>query len=342
VAAGTFVHRYSVAVTLAAFTALLSRSAIAAQPSAGNPAMYPAKPIRLIVAQPPGGSTDITMRLFAQKVGESLGQQMVVDNRASGGVGSVATLTTVARANPDGYTLLAVTPSFTFAPALVKNMTVDPLKDFAAVTQLTRAPYLLVGFGGSPIKSVRELIAYAKAQPGKLYLGATNIGSGTHLVAMRFLTEAGIRTETTYVPYKGVAAALLDLMSGRIDISVAGIVSAIPLLKTGRLRALGMSSAKRSALLPDLPTLAEQGLPGYEAWAFEGWAAPAKTPVATLNVLSAEAAKAARAASIADKYRDDGAEALGSSPEAFQRFIAQEVPQWRKLVKELGISVDAE
>ena len=303
---------------------------------------YPHKPIRLIVPQPPGGSTDLTMRLFAQKVSEALGQQIVVDNRASGGVGSVATLTTVAKASPDGYTLLAVTPSFTFAPALVKDLMVDPVKDFVAVTQLTRSPYLLVGFPGSPIKSVKEMIAYAKARPGKLNIGATNVGSGTHLVTMKFLTAAGIRKESTYVPYKGVGPALLDAMAGRLDASMGGIISAGPLVKAGKLRALGVSSAQRSKLIPDLPTIAEQGVPGYDATAFEGWAAPAKTPANILNRLSAEASKAAKSPSIADKYRDEGAEALGSRPEEFQRFIAQEVPQWRKLVKELGITVAAE
>ena len=235
-----------------------------------------------------------------------------------------------------------MTPSFTFAPALVKDLAVDPVRDFSAVTQLTRSPYLLVGFPGSPIKSVKELIAYAKAQPGKLNVGATNIGSGTHLVAMRFLTEAGIRAESTYVPYKGVGPALLDLMAGRIDASIAGIISAGPLAKSGKLRALGVSSARRSPLLPDLPTIAEQGVPGYEAVAFEGWAAPAKTPVAVLNRLSAEASRAARFAAIADKYREEGAEAVGSAPDDFRRFIAQEVPQWRKLVKALGITAAAE
>lgn len=325
-------------ITPALFVALALSTAVPAQPLAN----YPTKPIRLIVAQPPGGSTDITMRLFAQKVSESIGQQIVVDNRASGGVGSVPSLTMVARAAPDGYTLLAVTPSFTFAPALVKGLAIDPVRDFAAVTQLTRSPYLLAGFSGSNVKSVRELIAYAKAHPGKLSIGATNIGSGTHLVAMRFLTESGIRAESTYVPYKGVAPALLDVMSGRIDAAMAGIVSAVPLLKTGKLRALGMSSARRSSLLPDLPTIAEQGVTGFEAWAFEGWAAPAKTPPAVLQRLGAEAARAAASATIADRYKADGAEALGSSPESFQRFIAQEVPLWRRLVKELSISVEAE
>ena len=224
----------------------------------------------------------------------------------------------------------------------LQSIGVDTEEDFAAVTQLTRSPYLLVGFPGSPIKSAKELVAYAKARPGKLNIGATNIGSGTHLVAMRFLTEAGIRAESTYVPYKGVGPALLDLMAGRIDASIAGIISAGPLVRSGKLRALGVSSARRSTFLPDLPTIAEQGVPGFEAAAFEGWAAPAKTPVAVLNRLSAEAARAAKSETIAGKYRDDGAEALGSTPEEFRRFIAQEVPQWRKLVKELGITAAAE
>jgi tripartite-type tricarboxylate transporter receptor subunit TctC len=217
-------------------------------------------------------------------------------------------------------------------------LTVDPIKDFAPVTQLTRSPYLLVTYQGHTLKSVKDLIAAAKANPGKLNFGATTVGSGTHLVTMWFLSAAGIRNEATYVPYKGVAPALVDLMAGRIDASMAGVISLGAHLKSGKLRPLGVSSAQRSLLFPDLPTIAEQGVPGYAAYAFEGWAAPAKTPVAILNRLSAQAAQVARSPAMAEKYKEDGAERLGSSPEEFRRFIAAEVPRWRKLVKELGIA----
>ncbi len=313
--------------------AALMPHAACAQQSAN----YPSKPIRLVVPQPPGGASDITMRLFAQKTAEALGQQIVVDNRAGGGVGSLATLATVAKANPDGYTLLAVVANFTFTPALVKDFPFDVTRDFAYVTQLTRAFYLLVTYPGLPVKSVPELIAMAKAQPGKLNFGAGNVGSGTHLITMYFITSAGINA--TYVPYKGTGPALIDLMGGQIHGAMTSVLSSGPLVKAGKLRALGISTIQRSKVMPEIPTIAEQGVPGYDAANFLGWAAPARTPPAILNRISSEVAKIARSQEIADKLKDDGGEAVGNKPEEFRKFIVEQIPRWRKLVKDIGITV---
>jgi tripartite-type tricarboxylate transporter receptor subunit TctC len=296
---------------------------------------YPVKPIRLVVAQTAGGAADIQMRLFAQAVGEILGQQIVVDNRAGGGAAGIPALTMVAHANPDGYTLMHVGANFTFTPALVA-MPIDPIKDFAPVSLLTRNPYLLVVPPAFSIKSVKELIALARAQPGKLNFGAGNVGSGTHLASMLFLSAANIRT--TYVPYKSTGPALIDLIAGRIDASLTSVVSSGPHVKAGRLRALGISLAQRSVMWPDIPTIAEQGVPSYNASALAGWAAPAKTPVALLHKLAAAAAKAVHTPLIIERIKDDGGEPVGSTPEQFRELIAVEVPRWRKLVKELGIA----
>ena len=303
---------------------------------------FPNKPIRLVVAQPPGGATDIQMRLYALKVGELLGQQIIVDNRAAGGVAALQTFATVARAAPDGYTMLAVIPAFTFTPALVKEMPIDPIKDFAAVSQLIKAPYMLVINPSMPVKSVKELIALAKAKPGTLNFGAGNIGSGTHLTTMWFLTEAGIRDVTSYVPYRGTGPALIDLMGGRIHGAITSIISSGPPARAGKLRALGITSAQRSKVLPDIPTIAEQGVPGYDAYTFAGWVAPAKTPPAIINKLAQAAARASTSPQVGDKLKDDGGEAIGSSPEQFRQLIAREIPRWRKLVKDLNITATPE
>jgi tripartite-type tricarboxylate transporter receptor subunit TctC len=324
--------------TVISVVAMLHGAAALAQTTV----VYPNKPIRLVVPQPPGGASDIQMRLYAHKVSEYIGQQIIIDNRAAGGVASLVTYATVARANPDGYTLMAILPSFTFIPALVKEMPVDPIRDFAPVTQLIRAPYLLVAHPGTAAKSVKELIALAKAQPGTLNFGAGNIGSGTHLVTMWFLNDAGIRSMSTYVPYRGTGPALIDLMAGRIHASITSIISSGPLVKSGKLRPLGITSAQRSRVLPDIPTIAEQGVAGYDAYTFAGWVAPAKTPPSVLNRLSTAAAQAAKSAELGEKLKDDGGEPVGSTPEEFRQLITREIPRWRKLVKDLGITATPE
>ena len=322
--------RYSL---FAAPLMLLSAS-VSAQGAAG----FPNKPVRVVVPQAPGGATDIQARLFTAKLSQNLGQQFIVDNRSGGGSAVVVALTTVARAAPDGYTLLAVVPSFTFSPALHKDYPVDPVKDFAPVSLVTRAPYLLVVNNSLPVKSVKELVALARAQPDQLSFGAGNMGSGTHLVTLWFLSAANM--QAAYIPYRSTGMAMLDLAAGRINATLANILSSGPYVKQGRLRVLGVSTSQRSRFMPDLPTIAEQGVPGYNAAAFHGYAVPAGTPPAIVNKLSAEFAKVVKAPDLAERLSEDGGEPIGSTPEQFRQFIATETLVWRKLIRETGVKVE--
>ncbi len=300
-------------------------------------APYPSKPIRVVVPQPPGGTTDAVARLFGQRMGEILGQQIVIDNRAGGGVAGVATQSLVANGNPDGYTILAITPNFTFIPYLVKKVQVQP-DDFAPVTLLSRDPYLVSVYPGVAARSVKEFIALAKSKPNSLNMGSGNIGAGTHLISMLLLTEAGIRKEVTYIPYKGTGLAFNDLIAGRLQASVTSIVSGGPHVRAGRLRALGVTSAERSAEWPNVPTIAEQGLPGFEAIAWYGFAVARNTPVSVVNTLSAAAATAARGGDVSGRIRALGGEAVGSTPDEFSKLIARERPRFRALIQDLGMT----
>jgi len=320
------------------FAAVLMTAMLFAAPVLGqNADKYPAKPIRVVVPQPPGGTTDAVARLFAYKMTETLGQQIVIDNRAGGGVAGLATQNLVANANPDGYTVLAIVPNFTFTPALVKDKSVRP-EDFAPVTLMSHDPYLLSIYPGVEAKSVKEFIALAKAKPNFFNMGSGNIGSGTHLISMLFLSEAGIRDQVTYVPYKGTGLAFNDLIAGRLHAAMSSIVSGGPHVKAGRLRALGVTSAQRSSAWPDVPTIAEQGLAGFEATAWYGLVVPVKTPVAIVNKLSAAAGQAAKSVDVSGKVKALGGEAVGSTPAEFQRLIAKEIPRWRTLIKDLGMT----
>lgn len=316
---------------------LISAALLASPALAQSAESYPTKPIRVVVPQPPGGSTDAVARLFAQGMGEILGQQIIIDNRAGGGVAGIAVQAMVANANPDGYTLLAIVPNFTFTPALMKDAKIRP-EDFAPVTLMSRDPYLLSVYPGIPAKSVKEFIAFAKAKPGYLNMGSGNIGSGTHMISMLFLSDGGIRSEVTYVPYKGTGLAFADLMAGRLHAAMSSIVSAGPHVKAGRLRALGVSSAQRSAAWPDVPTIAEQGLTGFDATAWYGLAVPVKTPAAVINKLAAAASQTAKSPELGGRIKALGGEAVGSTPAEFRQLIAREVPRWRALIKELGMT----
>ena len=297
---------------------------------------YPSRPVRIVIPLSPGGTTDVPGRIIAQKLSETLGQQFYVENRA--GAGGTIGSDFVAKANADGYTLLAIIPSFTFSPALYKNYPIDPIRDFAPVSLLTRAPYLLVVNPSLPARSAKDLIAMAKAQPDKLTFGAGNTGSGTHLVTLSFLSAAKIRA--TYVPYRSVGMAMLDLAGGRIDATLANVLSASTYVRTGKLRVLGISSVERSKALPDVPTIAEQGVPGYEAVTFHGYAVPAATPAAIVNKLSAAYASVVKSPDIAGRLAADGGEAIGSTPQAFRKFIAAEIRVWTKLIKEEGVKIE--
>ena len=322
--------------TRAGLFALTALAPVAAAAQAGT--QFPARPVRIVVPQPPGGATDIQARLFATKLSQHFGHQFIVDNRSGGGAAGIIAFSMVAKAAPDGHTLLAVVPSFTFSPGLYRNYPVDPMRDFVPISLSTRAPYLLVVNAGNTVRTVRELVQLAKAQPDKLTFGAGNTGSGTHLVTAWFIAASGI--QATYVPYRSVSIAMLDLAAGRLTATLANVLSVGPHVKSGRLHVLGISTAQRSKALPELPTIAEQGVPGYNASTFHGYAAPAGTPAAIVNVLSKALSVTVRSPELAERISEDGGEPVGSTPAEFRQFIVDELRVWQKLVRDSGIRVE--
>ena len=295
---------------------------------------YPAKPIRFLVGQAPGGATDIVARLVANKMSELLGQNIVVENR-TGAAGSIAAAS-VAKAPADGYTLLVVSSSYAINPSLYTSLPFDPQKDLAPVSLLAEAPFLLVVHPSIPATSVRELIGLAKARPGALTYGSGGMGSSGHLAGALFEGAAGIKL--THVPYKGAGQALVDVLAGQITFMFASVLSSTPHVKQQRLRVLGVTSAKRSGALPQVPTIAEAGLRGYATTTWYGVLAPATTPAAVIERIAGATNKAVSAPELRDRMLGDGAEPVGSAPAAFQSHIATEMAKWRKVVKSAGIT----
>ncbi len=303
---------------------------------AGNAQAYPAKPIRLIVPQSAGGSTDLVARPLAQKLSEAFKQAIVIDNRT--GAGSTIGTDLVAKAAPDGYTLLAVAASFSMSPSLYKKLPFDPIRDFAPITQLSAFPNILVVLPSLPVKSVKELIAYAKARPGQLNFGSSGIATGTHLSMEQFMYLTGIKM--VHVPYKGGAPSVNALLGGEVQVTFATISTALPFVKSGRLRALAVSTARRSPAAPDVATLAESGVPGYDYASWIGFLAPAKTPPAIVMKLNAEAVKAIRSPELKVILDVEASEPVGNTPEQFATILKTEVARWAKVVKAAGIKAD--
>lgn len=296
---------------------------------------YPVKPVRVIVPTATGAATDLQARLLAQKLSASLKRSFVVENRT--GAGYTAGYEIVSKAAPDGYTLMASSVAITFVPALRPDLQLDPSRDFAAVSLVGKAPFLLLAHPALPAKSVRELLALAKARPGVLNMGVAN-GSTTHLVSAMFASKAGIKV--TLIAYKGSGPVMIDTISGQLHVLFGNVLAALPYVRAGRLRALGVSTRERSAVLRELPTLAEAGVPGFDVSTWHGWLAPAGTPPALVNKLSAELAAAVKAPDVAGKLAEDGGEPVGGSPEQLQKLIALEVPRWRKVVRDSGMRVE--
>jgi tripartite-type tricarboxylate transporter receptor subunit TctC len=296
---------------------------------------YPAKPVRVIVASGAGGPSDIQSRLLAQKLSDSLKRQFVVENRP--GAGGTIGYGVAAKAAPDGYTLLSVVPTLTFSPALHKDLPFDPVKDFAPISLVGRAPYIAAVHPSLPVKSLREFIALALAKPGALAMGQTN-GSPNHLAAMYFISAADVKIRV--IPYKAFSQALVDVIAGEVQMVFGSPLNTLPHVRSGKLRALAVSSAKRSIMLPDLPTVAESGVPGYEVTSWYGWVAPAGTPPGIVNLLSAELVRAIRLPEVATALANDGAEVVGTTPVEFQQLIAVEVPRWRKIVESSGMRLE--
>ena len=294
---------------------------------------YPSRPVRLVVPFAAGGGVDSVARLIAQSLSGPLGQQVVVDNRA--GAGGVIGMEIVARAAPDGYTLLMSHVGFTAMPGLYPKLPFDPVKDFDGVVVVATGIYVLVVNPVTPFKSVADIIAYAKANPGRLAYASGGTGSTIHLAGELFKRAAGI--DLLHVPYKGAGPAITDVVAGQVQMMFGAATNTLPLAKGGRLRALAVTSARRSALAPELPTVAENGLPGFDVVGWYGFAAPAKTPKPVLAKLNAESNRVIQSAELIERLRTQGLESAGSTPEAATALIKTDVARWTKVIRDTGI-----
>ncbi len=300
-------------------------------------ATYPAKAIRMIVPFPPGGTTDILARVAGQKITEATGQQVIVDNRSGAG-GNIGT-EIAAKAPPDGYTLLAAPGStLTIHPSLYSKLPFDTLKDFAPITIIAAVPNLLVVHPSLPVKNVKELIALAKARSGQLNYASTGAGQSTHLSMELFKVTAGI--DMTHIPYKGSSPALTDLLAGQVPVMFDNMPSCLPHVKANKLRALGVSTLKRSPALPALPTIAESGLPGFEVSVWFGILAPAGTPRDIVSSLNSVIGKALASPDMRERLAGQGAEPIGNTPEEFTAQMRRDLVKWAKVVKDAGIKLD--
>jgi len=298
---------------------------------------YPMRPIRMIVPFAPGGNVDITGRSVAPGMSEALGQQVIVDNRPGAG-GTIAT-DLVAKAAPDGYTLLMASSSvMTNGPAIYPKLPYDIVRDFAPVGRVAIVPLAIIAHPSVPAKTTKELIALAKAQPGKLLMGNAGVGTTNHLVAELFLISTG--TRMTLVPYKGSGPALVDLVAGHLDTHVDQISSALPYIQAKRLRAIAVTTAKRSAQLPEVPTLAESGVPGFDASTVTGVLAPAATPRDVVQKLNAALAKVLAAPAVRERFASLGAEVQPSTSEELGAWIRADLAKWVKVVKQAGIKLE--
>ncbi len=296
---------------------------------------YPSRPVRIVIPLSPGGTTDVPGRIIAQKLSESLGQQFFVENRAGAG-GTIGT-DYVAKAKPDGYTLLLTASPFVIAPHVYKTMPYDTLADFAPVIRIATGPYVLVVHPSLGVNSVKELIAAAKKEPGKIDFASSGNGGAQHLVTELFMYMAGIKLN--HVPYKGSGPAQQDLMSGIIKVSFVGTPIAIPHMKSGRLKALGVSTATRSPEIPEVPTIAEAGVPGYEAIVWIGLLAPAGTPRDIVAKLNGEIGKLVRADEVKKLIAPTGMEPDPDTPAQFGAYLKGDYDKWGKVVRDSGATV---
>jgi len=314
-----------------ALAGLMGLAALGAQAAAME--SYPARPVRVVVPQSAGGSTDLVARAVGQRMADALGQPMVVDNRP--GAGSINGTDIVAKATPDGYTLLVVAASFTITPNIRKKVPYDVVRDFTPISQLATLPHIVVVHPSLPVKSIKELIALAKAKPGELNFASSGIGTSTHMATELFMYLTG--TKMVNIPYKGGAPGITALLGGQVQLYFAAISTAIPHVRSGRIRALAVSTKKRSIALPQYPTLQEAGVPGYEHASWVGMLAPDRTPKAVIAQLNGEAAKAAQREDVKRLLLRSGVETVGSSPDEFEIVIKTEVVKWARVVKAAGI-----
>jgi tripartite-type tricarboxylate transporter receptor subunit TctC len=302
-------------------------------PAPARAQTYPSKPIRVLVPFAAGGAVDVLARLVSAKMSESIGQPVIIENRA-GAAGNVAA-DAVAKSPPDGYTILQNTNGQAISPALYKSLPFDTVKDFTPVTQLVASQLLLVATPSLPAKSVQELIALAKAKPGSLNYGMTGIGNPLHLTVEMFKHAAGIELQA--VPYRGDAPLNTALIAGEVHLAVVPFATAKPHVEAGRLRALAIPGAKRSPALPQVPTIAESGLPGFESSSWQGWFVPANTPGEIVALIQREAAKALNAPDVRERLEATANEVVGSTPEAFAAVFKNDLAKFAKVVKDAKI-----
>ncbi|MBI3938500.1 MAG: tripartite tricarboxylate transporter substrate binding protein [Betaproteobacteria bacterium] len=312
----------------------LCAGAFAAQSAPGG---YPGRPIRLIVPFPPGAGVDVVGRVVGQKLTQSLGQQIVIDNRA--GAGGTLGASIAARATPDGYTLvMGSVGSLGTSKGLYKNLAYDPVKDFAPITLAARAPSGLLLHPSLQVKTVKELVAHAKANPGKLNYSSAGNGSPSHLAVELFKSMAGVNI--VHVPYKGPAEALTALGSGQVQVEIQSLLSAMPHLQAGRMRLIATTGARRSAEMPDIPTISEAALPGFEVYTWFGMLAPAGTPAPVIARLNAEIVRALNQPDVRKYLVNQGAEVVGNTPAEFAAFIKAEAAKWTRVIRESGARID--
>jgi tripartite-type tricarboxylate transporter receptor subunit TctC len=305
--------------------------------AAGQAQQFPTRPVRLVVPFPAGGSVDTLARTIGPRLGDALGQQIVVDNRP-GGNGNIG-MEIVAAARPDGYTIVfAYIANVAIAPSLFDKLQYDPVKDFAPVTQVASSPNVLTAHPSVPAKSLKELIALAKAKPGGVTFASTGIASVGHLTGELLNTLAGVKM--THIPYKGGGQAIIGLLGGHVNVMFSGFSAAMPHIKTEKIRALAVTGAKRSPALADVPTIAEQGFAGVEATAWYGVLAPANTPKAVVTRLHGELVKALKLSEVIQRLDGLGFEIVGSTPEQFGAYIKSEIPKWAKVVKASGAKAE--
>ncbi|MSP97043.1 MAG: tripartite tricarboxylate transporter substrate binding protein [Betaproteobacteria bacterium] len=329
-----------VALRRVALVAVLGCAAIYAEAasSAGRDSAgtdgYPNKPVRLVAPFVPGGPTDIVARVVAQKLGQNIGQTVVVDNR--GGAGGAIGCEIVARSAPDGYTLMiGSSGNLAVAPALFARLPYDPAQDFQPITQTTAGPQIVVVNPSLAAKSIQDLIAMARANPGGLNYASGGAGTTTQLGPELFKSMAGV--DIVHVPYKGTGQALTDVLSGQVQMMMSSLLPAIPHVKSGKLRGLAVTSLKRSAALPDIPTVAESGVPGFETTSWHGMVVPARTPKAIIARLHAEMVKMLNQPEVKALFLNQGMEIVGNSPDEFAAYIRHETEKWTKVIKTIGL-----
>jgi tripartite-type tricarboxylate transporter receptor subunit TctC len=293
---------------------------------------YPTKPVRLIIPFPPGGSNDVVGRMIAFQLSERLGKSVVVDNQ--GGAGGIIGTEAAARATPDGYTLLLISSAYAFGASMYK-LPYDPLTAFTPVALLGSGPVVLAVNAKLPVNSLQDLIALAKAKPGQLYYASAGVGSFQHLASALFKLQSGL--DIVHVPFKGGGPAMMDVIAGNTQIAIGSLIQTLPHIRSGRLKPLGVGSAKRVPVLPDVPTISEAGVPGYEATNWWGLVATAGTPRPVVDRLHQELTVILASAETKKRFETEGGEAAHISSEEFGRFIASEITKWAKVVKEAGI-----